>query len=108
MAAAYYLLNTDFPWYSKILVDRPAFAFRTDWRRNHHGCKCALEAKMDAEDIRNAIGKASSSFVEALVDAYAAAGYQPVDRAGPEVLRVSTSIINLSIDDPHQLEVGRA
>jgi len=106
MAAVYDLLNTDFPWYSKILVDRPAFAFRTGRRR--HGCKCALEGTVEAEDIRDAIGKASARFVEALVDAYAAAGYQAVDRAGPEVLRVSTSIVDLAIDGPHPLAVGRA
>ena len=107
VAAAYYLLNSDFPWYSKILVDRPTFAFQTDWRRKHDGCECPLEAKLEGEDVRDAIGKASGSFVDALVGAYAAAGYQPVDRAGAEVLRVCTAITNLSIDDPHQREVDR-
>ena len=90
VAAVYLLQDADFRGYSKVMIDQPEVAFKKDWKRNYNMSQRSIGAKVGDEDVRKAIDRAKSSFVEALVEAYAEAGYQVVSEPGPDVLRVST------------------
>jgi hypothetical protein len=108
LAAVYLLPQADFSGYSKVLIDRPEVAFHKDWKRDHNRSQRSLGGRVDDGDIRKAIDGATEYFVEALAKAYTKAGYQPVTEAGPDVLRVSTALVNISVDAPDLLSAGRS
>lgn len=98
--AAYLLPNADFRVYTKIMIDRPEMAFRKNWQRDQ-------ARRVHDEDVRRTIDESSASFSNILANAYRGAGYEIVTQAGPDVLRLSTAVINLSINAPDQMTAGR-
>jgi len=108
LAAVYLLPDADFRSYSKVIVDRPEVAFKKDWQRQYNRTQRSLGGRVNEKDVRDAIDRASASFVKALSDAYAKAGYELTAQSGPDVLRVSTAIVNLSVDAPDQMTAARS
>ena len=98
---AYLLPQADFRGYTKVMIDRPEMAFRKNWARDQ-------DRRIDDAKIRKVLDEASVTFGAILADAYRQAGYEVVTAPGPDVLRLSTAVINLSIDAPDQMSAGRS
>ena len=98
---AYLLPQADFRSYTKVMIEHPEMAFRKNWERDQ-------SRRIDDEKMRKVLDEASASFSAILAEAYRNAGYEVVDAPGPDVLRLSTAIINLSIDAPDVMTAGRS
>jgi hypothetical protein len=99
----YLMPEADFRTYSKVIIEGPQISFRKNWQRVYQG---AGRGGPTDEDIRSAIDQASQRFQGMLQDAYKSAGFQIADKPGPDVLRVSTAIVNASVTPPDRGQPG--
>jgi hypothetical protein len=75
--------------YRRVMFDRIDVAFKADWQVNH--------PNIPPEDIENIRYGAASVFRTEFAQALEKGGYAVVERPGPDVLRVSASIVDLGI-----------
>lgn len=93
--------GVDFAGYTKLMIDPFEVAFRKDWTRDFQRV-----SQNDRERIRRDLAaEAQKIFIEELQQK---GGYQIVDRAAPDVLRVSAAIIELYINAPDTMQAGRS
>jgi Protein of unknown function (DUF3313) len=104
----YLLPEADFRTYTKVMIDVPEVAFRKNWQRDQNSSAHRGTGRISDKDVRDAINEASGRFGEALNEAFTRAGYAVVSEPGPDVLRVSTAIIDLSIAAPDIQTAGRS
>lgn len=105
--AVYLLPDADFRVYTKIIIDAPQIAFRKNWQRDYNSATRGLSGRVTDEDVRRAIDGAGERFREVLTQSYTAAGYAVVSQPGPDVLRLSTAIINVDVVAPDIMTAGR-
>ena len=90
--------------YGKVKIEPIEVAFRKDWNPKRTGSELGLDAA-DRENIRAGVAKiVRDEFVKALE---ARSGYQLVTEAGPDVLRVNASILNLYVNAPESRTATR-
>ena len=90
--------------YGKVKIEPIEVAFRKDWNPKRTGSELRLDAA-DRENIRAGVAKiVRDEFVKALE---ARSGYQLVTEAGPDVLRVNASILNLYVNAPESRTATR-
>ena len=106
--AVYLLRDADFRGYSKVMLDRPEVAFKKDWKRDYNSSQRSIGSRVDDADIRKAIDLGTEAFMKSLTEAYGKAGFQVVDQPGPDVLRVSTAIVNIEVDAPDTMTAARS
>ena len=104
----YLLPDADFRTYTKVMIDTPQVAFKKDWKKDYNNTTLALRNRVDDQDVRRAIDAATSVFAESLAKEYAKAGYQVATAPGPDVVRVSTAIVNISVVAPDLPTAGRS
>jgi len=75
--------------YRRVMFDKVDVAFKADWQVNH--------PNIPPEDIENIRYGAASVFRTEFAQQLEKGGYAVVDRPGPDVLRVSASIVDLGI-----------
>lgn len=97
--AVYLLPGADFRGYSKVMIDPPEIAFRKDWQREHDRTRDPENAISNAQ-VRDILEQAKTGFQKVFVEAYQKAGYEVVTTAGPDVLRISTAVVNLDVQAP--------
>jgi len=92
--------GVDFAGYTRLMVDPFQVEFKKQWTREFHKI-----SESDRERIRSELAaEAQRVFVKELQDK---GGYQIVDRAAPDVLRVSAAIVELYINAPDTMQTGR-
>ena len=96
-ATVYLQPGADFRGYAKIQIAQPEVAFSKDWQRNLRGLD-----RLNDREIQQVRQTASSFLSESLSKAFAKAGYQVVNEAGPDVLLVRTGLVNLQFVVPQQ------
>jgi len=101
----YLLPGADFRGYTKVIIDPPEIAFRKDWQREH-GPSADPGNSISNSQVRDILEKAKTGFHTVFVDAYQKAGYQVVTEPGPDVLRISTAVVNLDIVAPDTMSAG--
>jgi hypothetical protein len=106
--AVYLAPDADFRMYTKVIIDVPQIAFRKNWQRDYNSTNRGTMGRIDNDDIRRAVDEASGRFRELLAKTYTNAGYQVVSEAGPDVLRLSTAIINVDVVAPDMMTAGRS
>lgn len=90
--------------YTKIMIDPIEVAFHKDWNPNRTGSPSKL-SKDERENIRSGIAKiVYDAFVKEMQKG---GGYQVVDGAGPDVLRVRANIVNVFVTAPDTMTPGR-
>ena len=97
MDLVYVLPGADFRPYTKVMLDRTEVAFRKDWQKNMNDTR-SVSRKIDDDEAAKIMAAASSSFTDVWTKALEKAGYQVVTTPGPDVLRLSTAIVNLYIN----------
>jgi hypothetical protein len=106
LKAVYLAPDADFRPYTKVMLDPTEVAFKKNWIRDYNSSTRALRlSDDDAQKIKEAV---STGFGDIFAKAYANAGFQVVDAPGPDVLRVRTAVINLSITAPDTMSAGRS
>ena len=106
MDMVYVLPGADFRPYTKVMLDQTEVAFRKDWLKNMNDTR-SVSRKIDDEEAAKIMAAASSNFSDVWTKALNKAGYAVVTTPGPEVLRLSTAIVNLYINAPDTMEAGR-
>lgn len=104
--AVYLLPGADFRIYTKVMLDPTEVAFRKNWQRDQSSR--ISSSSISNEQVHEILDRAKSGFEEEFVKAYQKAGYQVVTSPGPDVLRLSTAVINLDVVAPDTMEAGRS
>ncbi|HEX5129859.1 MAG TPA: DUF3313 family protein [Usitatibacter sp.] len=100
---AYKSADADIAKYGKLIVDPVEVAFRKDWNPTRPGSNLKLSAA-DRENIRTGVAKVvQEEFEKALK---AGGGWQVVNEAGPDVLRLKPKILNLYVNAPDTRQAG--
>src|SRR5512134_1376611 len=100
MDAAYLLPGADFRPYTKLIVDPTQAAFNKDWMKRINDSKRSLSDRVTQEDADKIIAAAQSNFDDVFQEAFRKAGYAIVTAPGPDVMRVSTAVVNLYVNAP--------
>jgi hypothetical protein len=107
MDAAYLLPGADFRPYTKVIVDPTQVAFRKDWIRSQNDRR-DLSRNVSQEDADKILAAARSNFDDIFAEAFTKAGYAVVTAPGPDVLRISTAVVNLYVNAPDIMTAGRS
>lgn len=105
----YLLPDADFRGYTKVMLDPVEASFRRNWQRDQNrSTAMSLSSRVSDQDARRIITAAQEGFDTILAKAFQDAGYQVVTEPGPDVLRISTAIINLDVTAPDVMSSGRS
>ncbi len=105
--AAYLLPGADFRPYTKVMFDPTEVAFKKNWLRDYNSTTMGLSRRITEQDAQKAMEQIRTGFREIFSKAYSEAGYQVVSEPGPDVLRMRTFVINLSVNAPDRPSAGR-
>jgi len=106
-ARLYLLPGANFQPYSKVMLDKTEVAFRKNWARDYNQSSRTVSRRIDDGDIKAASELVSSNFGDIFAEEYQKAGYQVVQSPGPDVLRVRTGVIDLTVSAPDMRSSGR-
>jgi Protein of unknown function (DUF3313) len=104
----YLLPGADFRAYSKVMLDPTQIAFKKNWQRDYNSTTRGLSGRVNDSDIEKAITQGGQAASEIFNQAFADGGYPVVTEPGPDVLRVRTAVINLSVSAPDTRSAGRS
>ena len=105
--AVYLLPGVDFRTYTKVKFDPTEVAFRRNFQRDYNRVARGGSQRLDNSEIARISEAARTGFEEIFADAFRRAGYEVVNEAGPDVLRIRTGILDLYISAPDQMSAGR-
>lgn len=108
MRYVYLLPGADFRAYHKVMLDPTEIAFKKDWQRDFNRTSRDLGSKVTDSQIKRAIDEGGQAANAIFAKAYAEGGYPVVGAPGPDVLRIRTGIINLSVTAPDRMSAGRS
>ena len=100
--------GADFRVYTKVMLDPTEVAFQRNWLRDFNRNAVSLGQRMSDADAKAMLDAARTGFEQIFTQAYNEAGYQVVTEPGPDVLRVRTAVLNLSVTAPDQMTAGRS
>jgi len=106
-ARLYLLPGANFQPYNKVMLDKTEVAFRKNWVRDYNRSSGTVSRRIDDDDIKAASELVSSNFGDIFAEEYQQAGYQVVQAPGPDVLRVRTGVIDLTVSSPDVRSSGR-
>jgi len=107
MDAAYLLPGADFRTYTKVMIDPTEVAFQKDWQKRINNNR-RLSDRVDDAQAQKILAAARANFDDVFVDEFTKAGYTIAKEPGPDVLRVSTSVVDLYINAPDTMSAGRS
>lgn len=108
MDLVYLLPGADFRPYTKVMVDPTEVAFRKDWLKEMNRPGVSLSQRVKEDDAAKILEVARSNFDDIFQEAFTKAGYAVVATPGPDVLRVSTGVLNLYLNAPDTMSAGRS
>jgi len=108
MDAAYLMPGADFRPYTRVMIDPTQVAFRKDWMKSVNEDRRELSRRITQEDADRILAAARSNFDDIFAEAFTKAGYPVVTTPGPDVLRVSTAVLNLYVNAPDVPSPGRS
>jgi hypothetical protein len=104
----YLLPGADFRGYSKVMLDPTEVAFRKDWARDYNNTTRGLSSRVQPSDVQRIVDEGGKAATEIFTKAFTDAGIQVVTTPGPDVLRLRTGIVNLSVSAPDRPTTGRS
>lgn len=105
--AVYLLPGADFRGYTKIMLDPTEVAFQKNWLRDYNQ-RADFSARMSDADAQKLLDRVRTGFEQVFEKAYSKAGYPITTTPGPDVIRVRTGVLNLSVVAPDQMTPGRS
>ncbi len=98
--AVFLLPGADFRAYTKVMIDPTEVAFRKDWLSDVNQSSRDLSRRIAEADAEKILAAGRANFDDVFHAAFAEAGYPVAEAPGPDVLRISSAVINLSISAP--------
>jgi len=102
----YLLPQADFREYAKVLIDPTEVSFRKNWQRDQNFDASDLSTQVTNSDARRILNEAQASFDKLFAETYTKDGFEVVTAPGPDVLRISTAIVNLDVTAPDTMSAG--
>jgi hypothetical protein len=106
MDAAYLLPGADFRPYTRLLIDPTEVAFQKDWQKRVNSSR-QMSDRVSDEQAQEILAAARKNFDEIFIAAFKDSGYEIVTTPGPDVLRISTAVLNLYVNAPDTMSAGR-
>lgn len=100
--------GADFRAYTKVLIEPTEVAFQKNWQRDYNRDTRALSSRVTDSDVQDALTRAVKAANEIFAQAWTKGGYAVVNEPGPDVLRVRTGVMNISVNAPDKQTAGRA
>jgi hypothetical protein len=104
--AVYLLPGADFRAYTKVMLDPTEVALQKNWLRDYNQ-QTNFSTRMSDADAQQLLDKVRSGFEQVFEKVYTTAGYPITTTPGPDVLRVRTAVVNLSVVAPDVMSAGR-
>lgn len=104
--AVYLLPGADFRAYTKVMLDPTEVAFQKNWLRDYNQ-QTSFGTRMSDADAQQLLDKVRVGFEQVFQKTYSNAGYPITTTPGPDVLRVRTAVLNLSVVAPDTMSAGR-
>lgn len=109
VAYAYLAPGADFRGYHKVMLDPTEIAFEKNWQRDYNrNATGGLSGRISDSEMQKAIQQGVSEANDIFADAFRQAGYPVVTEPGPDVLRVRTGLMDLSVTAPDRKTAGRS
>lgn len=108
MDVVFLLPGADFRPYTRLMLDPTEVAFRKDWMKAMNSPGTSLSGRVSEEDAAEILAAARSNFEDIFREVFTEAGYEVVTAPGPDVLRVSTGVVNLYLNAPDTMSAGRS
>lgn len=100
--------GADFRGYTKIFLDPTEVAFAKNWQRDYNQSTASLGGRISDKEIQTAIADGGKAATEIFADAWTKGGYTIVAEPGPDVLRVRTGVVNISVTAPDERTAARS
>lgn len=100
--------GADFRGYTKVMLDPTEVAFQKDWRRDYNSSTRSLSSRVSDQELQQAISQGVAAASDIFAAAWTKGGYQVVSSPGPDVLRVTTGIVNIRVSAPDRPVAGRS
>lgn len=107
LAIVYLQPGADFRAYTKVMLDPTEVAFQKNWRRDYNSTTSGLQRVSETE-LQNAITQGVAAASDIFADAWTKGGYQVVTAPGPDVLRLTTGVVNINVNAPDRQTAGRS
>ena len=107
MALVYAEPGADLSIYSKVQLLDAYVAFKKNWERDQRS-RSAQPLHITSKDIEKIKNQLAAEFKQEFTTVLEDGGYPVVDQAGPDVLLVRPAIINLDVNAPDTMSVGRS
>ena len=100
MELAWLRPGADFRPYTKVNISRTQVAFRPNWMKDYNLNSGGVGNWVTQDDANRIMAAAQTNFDDVFVDAFKKAGYEVVTTTGPDVLRVNSGVLDLSVNAP--------
>ena len=98
--------GADFRGYVKVMIDPTEVAFQKNWQRDYNRTSRSLSGRISDSEVQDALSKGVKAATEIFTEAWTKGGYAVVDAPGPDVLRVKTGVLNISVAAPDTQTAG--
>lgn len=98
--------GADFRGYSKVMLEPTEVAFHKRWQRDHNSSSRTLSSRISDRDIQKALSAGVTESTEIFTKSWTKAGYAVVAEPGPDVLRIKTGVINITVNAPDTGSAG--
>ena len=92
--------GADFRGYTKVIVEPTEVAFRKNWARSYNQSTRDLSGRVSDREVQDAISKGVTAASDIFTQAWRQGGYEIVAQPGPDVMRVQTAVVNISVTAP--------
>src|SRR5262249_25219735 len=83
-------------------------AFAKNWQRDYNRTTSSLSSRVSDSDIQSAISDGVKAANDIFTEAWTKGGFQVVSEPGPDVLKVKTGVVNISVNAPDSMSAGRS
>jgi Protein of unknown function (DUF3313) len=105
----YLLPGADFRPFTKVMLDPTEIAFRRNWQRDFNSRTArGASGRITDADIEQMVDDGGKAATDIFSQAFAAGGFPVVNAPGPDVLRVRTAVVNLTVTSPDRMTSGRS
>jgi hypothetical protein len=108
MDAVFLMPGADFRPYTKVMIDPTQVAFHKDWMKNMNQSSRDLSRRISQDEAADILAAARSNFDDIFHEVFTKSGHAVVTAPGPDVLRVSTAVVNLYLNAPDTMSPGRS
>lgn len=100
--------GADFRGYTKVMLDPTEVAFRKNWQKEYNSTSRNLSGNISDRDVQDAVAEGITKSSDIFAKAWEKGGYPIVSAPGPDVLRVKTGILNITVSAPDRPTAGRS